>query len=137
MNVSSAFGAAVLSMALVVSLAGCDQIPSLDATDQAANRKACESIAATWNGASAALGSGNLLQLPTALAAVPAQVDAALSLASDKQLTEALTGLKTQVNKVIGGAQPDVAGILTTGLGISARCAILGATVDLKIPQLG
>lgn len=137
MKLSRAFGALAVVSVLTLGLSACDQIPSMAPADQATNKKACESISTTWNGASAALGSGNLLALPTALAAVPALVDSALALATDKQLTEALTGLKSQVQKVIAGSQPDVGSIITTGVGISARCAILGATVDLNIPKLG
>lgn len=125
------------SAVLAVVLSACDQIPSLNPADQAANKQACESIASTWNSTSAALGAGNLFQLPAALSVVPTQVDTALKLATDKQLTEALTGLKTQAQSVIAGTQPDVAAIVSTGIGISARCAILGATVDLNIPKLG
>jgi hypothetical protein len=128
---------ALAGTTLMLGLSACDQIPSLAPADKAANKQACESIAATWNATSAALGSGNLFQLPTALSAVPTQVDAALALAKDKQLTEALGSLKTQAQSVIAGAQPDVAAIVGSGIGISARCTILGAAVDLKIPAIG
>lgn len=125
------------AVAVAVTLTACDQIPSMAPADQAANKQACESIASTWNSMSSSLGSGNLLQLPATLAAVPTQIDAVLSVAKDKQLTEALTSLKTQAQSVVAGAKPDVAGIVSAGVGLSARCTILGASVDLKIPQLG
>ena len=125
------------AVAVALSLTACDQIPSMAPADQAANKQACESIASTWNSMSSSLGSGNLLQLPATLAAVPTQIDAVLAVAKDKQLTEALTSLKTQAQSVVSGAKPDVAGIVSAGVGLSARCTILGASVDLKIPQLG
>jgi len=128
---------ALAGAALSLGLTACDQVPSLAPENQAANKQACESIASTWNSTSAALGSGNVFQLPVALLAVPAQVDAALALAKDKQLTEALGSLKVQAQSVIAGGQPDVAAIVGSGIGISARCTILGAAVDLKIPSLG
>jgi hypothetical protein len=125
------------AVAVALTLTACDQIPSMAPADQAANKQACESIASTWNTMSSSLGSGNLLQLPATLAAVPTQIDAVLAVAKDKQLTEALTSLKTQAQSVVAGAKPDVAGIVSAGVGLSARCTILGASVDLKIPQLG
>jgi hypothetical protein len=59
-----------------------------------------------------------------------------LSQAKDKQLTEALAELKKNAQSVVDGNQPDVAGFIASGVGISARCAILGATVNLELPQL-
>jgi hypothetical protein len=128
---------ALAGAGLMLGLSACDQIPSMAPADQAANKQACESIASTWNSMSSSLGSGNLLQLPATLAAVPTQIDAVLGVAKDKQLTEALTSLKTQALSVVAGAKPDVAGIVSAGVGLSARCTILGASVDIKIPQLG
>ena len=125
-----------VAVAAVFALTGCDQIPSFDSTDKASNTAACESIAQTWETANAALKSGNLLQLPTAFAALPGQVDQALALATDKPLAEALTGLKANAEFVVAGNEPDLPGIISSAVGISARCAVLGAAVNLEIPQL-
>lgn len=130
---SVAWGVAVVT---VLTLTGCDQVPSFDARDRASNTAACESIAATWETANAALKSGDLLQLPIAFAALPGQVDQALALSADKPLTEALTTLKANAEHVVAGNQPDLPGIISAAVGISARCAVLGAAVNLEIPQL-
>ncbi len=128
---------ATVLTATTFGLVGCDQIPSLDAEDQAANKSACESISATWETINSAMSSGDLLQLPTALAAIPSQVDGALAQVKDKQLTEALTDLKTKTQGVIAGGELDVTGLVSAGVGISARCAVLGSAIDLQIPSIG
>lgn len=124
------------AVAAVCVLTACDQVPSFDSSDRASNTAACESIAATWETANAALASGDLLQLPTAFAALPGQVDQALALATDEPLAAALTSLKAQAEFVVAGNQPDLPGIISSAVGISARCAVLGAAVNLEIPQL-
>jgi hypothetical protein len=130
--------AALLGVAVstVFVLSGCDQVPSFDSSDKAANTAACESIAQTWETANAALSSGDLLQLPTAFAAMPSHVDQALALARDKPLAAALTSLKAHAESVVSGNQPDLPGVMSAAVGISARCAVLGAAVNLEIPQL-
>lgn len=128
-------GLSVASIA-VLTLAGCDQIPSLDANDQAANKAACEAVGKTWDTLNSALSSGDIAGLPLAFINVPGQLDTVLSQAKDKQLTEALAELKKNAQSVVDGNQPDVAGFIASGVGISARCAILGATVNLELPQL-
>lgn len=120
----------------VAALAGCDQIPSLDASDQTANKAACEAVGQTWDTLNAALSSGDIAGLPLAFINIPGQLDSVLSQATDKQLTEALTELKKNAQSVVDGNQPDVAGFVASGVGISARCAILGASVNLELPQL-
>lgn len=131
---------AILSLSVasiaVLTLAGCDQIPSLDARDQAANKAACEAVGKTWETLNSALSSGDIAGLPLAFINVPGQLDSVLSQATDKQLTEALAELKKNAQSVVDGNQPDVAGFIASGMGISARCAILGATVNLELPQL-
>lgn len=131
---------AILSLSVasiaVLTLAGCDQIPSLDASDQAANKSACEAVGTTWDTLNSALSSGDIAGLPLAFINVPAQLDSVLSQATDKQLTEALAELKKNAQSVVDGNQPDVAGFIASGVGISARCAILGASVNLELPQL-
>ena len=118
------------------SLAGCDQIPSLDASDKAANKAACESVGQTWETLNKALSSGDIAALPTGFINIPSQLDAVLNQATDKQLTEAVAELKKNAQYVVDGNQPDVAGFIASGVGISARCAILGASVNLELPQL-
>lgn len=127
-----------LSAALVavLALAGCDQIPSLDSSDKQANKTACESVGQTWETLNTALSSGNIAALPTAFIDIPTQLESVLSQATDKQLTEALTELKKNAQSVVDGNQPDVAGFIASGVGISARCAILGASVNLELPKL-
>ena len=120
----------------VLTLAGCDQIPSLDVSDQAANKAACEAVGQTWNSLNSALSSGDIAGLPLAFVNIPSQLDAVLSQATDKQLTEALAELKKNAQSVVDGNQPDVAGFIASGVGISARCAILGASVNLELPKL-
>ncbi|MDH6424898.1 hypothetical protein M2114_001015 [Aurantimicrobium minutum] len=131
---------AILSLSVasiaVLTLAGCDQIPSLDVNDQAANKAACEAVGKTWDTLNSALSSGDIAGLPLAFINVPGQLDSVLSQAKDKQLTEALAELKKNAQSVVDGNQPDVAGFIASGVGISARCAILGATVNLELPQL-
>lgn len=131
---------AILSLSIasfsVLTLAGCDQIPSLDATDQAANKAACEEVGQTWETLNTALSSGDIAGLPLAFINVPTQLDSVLSQATDKQLTEALAELKKNAQSVVDGNQPDVAGFVASGVGISARCAILGASVNLELPTL-
>lgn len=128
--------ALAVAVAAVFTLSACDQVPSFESNDKASNTAACESIAATWETANAALKSGDLLQLPIAFAALPGQVDQALALATDKPLAAALTGLKANAESVVAGNQPDLPGIISSAVGISARCAVLGAAVNLEIPQL-
>lgn len=118
------------------SLTACDQIPSFDASDKSANKSACEAVGQTWETLNTALSSGNIAALPVAFMDIPTQLDAVLSQATDKQLKEALTGLKNNAQTVVDGSQPDVAGFVASGVGISARCAILGASVNLELPQL-
>ena len=120
----------------VTTLAGCDQIPSLNASDQSANKAACEAVGQTWETLNSALGSGDIAGLPLAFINIPAQLDTVLSQATDKQLIEAITGLKSNAQSVVEGNQPDIAGFVSSGVGISGRCAILGAAVNLEIPQL-
>ena len=127
------FSVAVLA---AVSLTGCDQIPSLDASDKAANTAACEEIGSTWETLNTALSSGNIAALPQDFINIPTQLDAVLGQATDKQLTEAVTELKKNAQSVVDGNQPDVAGFIASGVGISARCAILGASVNLELPKL-
>ena len=124
------------TLVAVLALAGCDQIPSLDASDKTANKTACESVGQTWETLNTALSSGNIAGLPTAFISIPSQLDSVLSQATDKQLTEALTELKKNAQSVVDGNQPDVAGFIASGVGISARCAILGASVNLELPKL-
>ena len=119
-----------------LALTGCDQIPSFDANDKAANTAACESVSTTWETLNAAFSSGDILGLPTAIVSVPSQLDQVLSGATDQQLKESLTGLKSQVQSIVDGNQPDVSALVASGVGISARCAILGATVALQLPQI-
>lgn len=120
----------------VVSFSACDQIPSLDASDRSANKAACEEVGKTWETLNTALSSGDIAGLPAAFISIPTQLDSVLSQATDKQLTEALTGLKKSAQSVVEGNQPDVAAFVASGLGISARCAILGASVNLELPTL-
>lgn len=120
----------------VFTLAGCDQIPSLDASDKQVNTAACEAVGTTWNTLNTALSSGDIAGLPTAFINIPTQLDAVLSQATDKQLIEAVTELKKNAQSVVEGNQPDVAGFIASGVGISARCAILGASVNLELPKL-
>ena len=131
---------AILSLSVatlaVFSLAACDQIPSLDASDKAANKAACESVGQTWDTLNTALSSGNIAALPTDFINIPAQLDSVLGQATDKQLTEAIAELKKNAQSVVDGNQPDVAGFIASGVGISARCAILGASVNLELPKL-
>ena len=131
---------AILSLSVasiaVLTLAGCDQIPSLDASDQAVNKAACEAVGTTWETLNSALSSGDIAGLPLAFINVPGQLDSVLSQATDTQLTEALAELKKNAQSVVDGNQPDVAGFIASGVGISARCAILGASVNLELPQL-
>ena len=131
---------AILSLSVaslaVLTLSGCDQIPSLDANDQAVNKSACEAVGKTWDTLHSALSSGDIAGLPLAFINVPGQLDSVLSQATDKQLTEAVAELKKNAQSVVDGNQPDVAGFIASGVGISARCAILGATVNLELPQL-
>jgi hypothetical protein len=124
---------AALSM---VSLAACDQIPSLDASDKSANKAACEQVGKTWETLNTALSSGDIAGLPAAFISIPTQLDSVLSQATDKQLTEALTELKKSAQSVVEGNQPDVGAFVASGVGISARCAILGASVNLELPTL-
>lgn len=131
---------AILSLSVasiaVLTLAGCDQIPSLDASDQVANKAACEAVGKTWDTLNSALSSGDIAGLPLAFITLPGQLESVLSQAKDKQLTEALAELKKNAQSVVDGNQPDVAGFIASGVGISARCAILGASVNLELPKL-
>ena len=131
---------AILSLSVatlaVFPLSGCDQIPSLDASDKSANKAACESIGQTWDTLNTALSSGNIAALPSGFINIPTQLDSVLSYATDKQLAGAVSELKKNAQSVVDGNQPDVAGFIASGVGISARCAILGASVNLELPQL-
>lgn len=131
---------AILSLCVatvsVLSLTACDQIPSLAASDQAANKAACEAVGQTWETLNAALSSGDIAGLPAAFISIPAQLDTVLSQTTDKPLTEALDELKKNAQSVVEGNQPDVGGFIASGVGISARCAILGASVNLELPTL-
>ena len=131
---------AILSLSVasiaVLTLAGCDQIPSLDTSDKSANKAACEAVGQTWNSLNSALSSGDIAGLPLAFVNIPTQLDTVLSQATDKQLKEALAELKKNAQSVVDGNQPDVAGFIASGVGISARCAILGASVNLELPKL-
>lgn len=135
-NLRKALVGAAIAVSIGLTLTACDQIPSLDSSDKAANAAACQAVGTTWETLNAALSSGDIAGLPGAVIDVPAQLDQVLSQATDKQLTEALSGLKTQVQSVVDGNQPDLSGLVSSGVGISARCAILGATVDLKLPSI-
>ena len=119
-----------------LALTGCNQIPSLNPNDKAANTAACESVSTAWETLNTAFSSGDILGLPAAVVGVPQQLDQVLSGATDQQLRESLTGLKVQVQSIVEGNQPDVSGLVASGVGITARCAILGATVDLQLPQI-
>lgn len=124
------------SAVLVVAvLTACDQIPSFNPSDQAANKTACDSISQSWNSVSSALATANFMTIAQAVQGVPAQVDTSLKGATDKQLSEAMNSLKTQAQSIIGGAQPDVAALASTGVAISARCAILGSTASIQLPK--
>ncbi|MEG3035732.1 MAG: hypothetical protein RR877_09650, partial [Aurantimicrobium sp.] len=96
---------AILSLSVasiaVLTLAGCDQIPSLNANDQAANKAACEAVGKTWDTLNSALSSGDISGLPLAFINVPGQLDSVLSQATDKQLTEALAELKKNAQSVV------------------------------------
>ena len=126
---------AATAATLALTLTACDQVPSLEARDQAANKKACDSISSTWNSVSTALASGNVVSIGQAVQNVPQQVDQALSLATDNQLTFNLTSLKVQAQSVISGAQPDISALAGIGIGISARCALLGSTANIQLPK--
>lgn len=130
---------AILSLCVgsfsMFSLAACNQIPSLDPSDKIAYTAACEAVGQTWESLNTALGSGDVAGLPAAFINIPSQLDAVLSQTTDKQLSEALDELKKNALSVVNGNQPDVGGFIASGVGISARCAILGASVNLELPK--
>lgn len=124
---------------LVIGLSACNQIPSLNAADNAANKAACEAITGPIGEVTAKLTSGDFPGLATAAATIPAQVDTALSQVTDGPLTSALNDLKAQVTTLtVGensglatflatGTMPDLGGVTSAAAGITARCAILSA----------
>ena len=128
---------------LALGLTACNQIPSLNAADNAANKAACGAITGPIGEVTSMLTSGDLVALATVASAIPAQVDTALSHVTDGPLTEALTDLKTQVTTLtVGdnsglakflatGTMPDLGGVTAAAAGITARCAILSATPSL------
>lgn len=125
---------------LAFGLTACNQIPSLNAQDNAANKAACGAITGPIGEVTSALTSGDFATLATVASAIPAQVDSALSQVTDGPLTQALTDLKTQVTTLtVGdnsglaqflatGTMPDLGGVTGAVAGITARCAILSAT---------
>lgn len=125
----------VAALTLVTSLTACNQIPSFDPASQAADRKACDTISSTWNDLSQALASTNPIAVGKALTSVPQKVDQALNVATDSQLILNLRNLKTQADSVMRGAEPDIGALAGVGIGISARCALLGSTANIKLPQ--
>ena len=135
--------ATLAAATLVFALSACDQIPSLNAADNAANTAACEAVTGPIGEVTSALTSGDFAVLATVASAIPAQVDSALSQVTDGPLTQALTDLKTQVTTLtVGdnsglaqflatGTMPDLGGVTGAVAGITARCAILSATPSL------
>lgn len=123
--------------ALVIAalLTACDQVPSLDAQDQTANKKACESISSSWNSLSSALSTANVVAIGQAVQDLPKQADIALSTAKDNQLTFNLNSLKSQAQAIIAGGQPDISALAGTGIGLAARCALLGSTASIQLPK--
>lgn len=128
---------AISAVALLATLTACDQVPSLDAKDQAANKKACDSISSTWNSVSNALASTNIVAIGQAVQNVPQQVDQALTSATDNQLIFNLNALKSQAQSVIAGGQPDIGALAGTGIGLAARCSLLGSTANIQLPKFG
>ena len=128
--------ALVIAGLTALSVSACDQIPSFDEADKTANAAACQSVSTTWETLNSALSTGDIVGLPLAISTVPTQLDQVISGATDQQLLEALADLKQHVQSVIDGNQADLAGLVASGVGISGRCAILGAAVDFEIPKL-
>jgi hypothetical protein len=128
---------------LVFALSACDQIPSLSAADNAANKTACDAITGPIGDVTSSLASGDFTTLASLATTIPAQLETALSSVTDKPLTDALTDLKTQVTTLATGensgiaqflatgAIPDLSGVAAAAAGISARCTILSATPSL------
>jgi hypothetical protein len=135
--------ATLAAATLVIGLSACNQIPSLNAADNAANKAACEAITGPIGEVTAKLTAGDFPGLATVAAAIPAQVDTALSQVTDGPLTSALTDLKAQVttltvgensglaNFLATGTMPDLGGVTAAAAGITARCAILSAAPSL------
>lgn len=138
-SVSKPLLATLVGATLVLFLSACDQIPSLNAADNAANKTACTAITGPIGEVTSALTSGDFASLATVAVGVPAQVDTALANVTDGPLRSALTDLKTQVTTLTegetsalkqfaaNGTMPDLGGVTAAAAGITARCAILGA----------
>lgn len=128
---------------LAFGLTACNQIPSLNAQDNAANKAACGAITGPIGEVTSKLTSGDFAALATVASGIPAQVDTALSQVSDGPLTQALTDFKTQITSLAvgensglskflaNGTVPDLGGVTSAAAGITARCAILSATPSL------
>ncbi|MBK5237481.1 MAG: hypothetical protein JJE28_00015 [Actinomycetales bacterium] len=128
---------------LAFGLTACNQIPSLNAQDNVANKVACGAITGPIGEVTSKLTSGDFVALATVASAIPAQLDSALTQVTDGPLTQALTDLKTQVTTLTTGensglaqflatgTMPDLGGVTVAATGITARCAILSATPSL------
>ena len=135
--------ATLAAATLVFALTACNQIPSLNAADNATNKAACGAVTGPIGQVTSALTSGDFATLATVASGIPAQVDTALAQVTDGPLTQALTDLKTQVTTLtVGedsglaqflatGTMPDLSGVTAAAAGITARCAILSATPSL------
>lgn len=135
---------AILAAAtLMFSLSACNQIPSLNAADNTANKAACAAITGPIGDVTSKLTSGDYVALAAAASTIPTEVDTALSHVTDGPLTQALTDLKTQVTTLtVGdnsglakflatGTMPDLSGVTAAVAGITTRCAILSAAPSL------
>jgi hypothetical protein len=125
-----------VSLVTALGLSGCSMIPSFNPADQEANRAACESISSSWSSFQESVASADLLQLAGALATFSPQVDEALNQTTDQQLRESLTQLKASAELVASGGELQPASLASAVIGISARCAVVGAVVDLPLPPL-
>ncbi len=123
----------VLASSAVLVLAGCNQIPSLNPSDLDANKAACESISSTWNSMTSALSDP--AQAAGTLASFPQTLEQAGHQATDQQLDEAISQLSKVTQDFIANGQPDLSGLASATVGITARCAILGASIKLDMPQ--
>ena len=135
--------ASLAAATLVFGLSACDQIPSMSAADNAANKSACSAITGPIGEVTSKLTSGDFPGLAEVAATIPAQVDTALSSVTDGPLTSALTDLKSEVttltvgdnsglaNFLATGTMPDLSGVTAAATGITARCAILSAAPSL------
>ena len=82
--------ATLAAATLVFGLSACDQIPSLSAADNAANKSACEAITGPIGEVTSKLTAGDFPGLATAAATIPAQVDTALTHVTDGPLIKRL-----------------------------------------------